>query len=162
MDVEPPAAAIIPNLKVIPTPKPNNTKTNTTLNKTKKVKTVVVSTNTVVPVTAAEEDVTVTYTLWVGSNVTENHTISIVVQYNSTFYNVMQLAAQKDSHYVFSANEWPNGHYVHTLAGFKEQPMSYHYWLLYRLPSLPDLNNPPGNQLVAPTGKILLAIPNKN
>ncbi|XP_054280040.1 uncharacterized protein CG3556 [Macrosteles quadrilineatus] len=140
-EVEPLAAAIIPHLKVIHTPK--------------KVKPAV-STNTVVPMTTIEEDkkdgVSVTYTLWVGSNVTENHTISIVVQYNSTFYHVMQLAAQKDPHYAFSANEWPNGHYVHTLAGFKEQPMSYHYWLLYRLPSLPDLNNPPGNQLVAPTG----------
>ncbi|XP_039297379.1 uncharacterized protein CG3556 [Nilaparvata lugens] len=95
---------------------------------------------------------TVTYTLWVGSNVTENHTISITMPHNSTFYNVMQMAAEKDNHYVFSATEWPNGHYVHTLAGFKEQPMKYRYWLLYRLPSLPDPSNPPGNQLVAPTG----------
>lgn len=44
--------------------------------------------------------VSVTYTLWVGSNVTENHTISVTVQFNSTFYNVMQLASLKDSHYA--------------------------------------------------------------
>nr|XP_018902959.1 PREDICTED: uncharacterized protein CG3556 isoform X2 [Bemisia tabaci] len=98
-------------------------------------------------------DVTVTYTLWIGSNITDNQSISITTQHNSTFYNVMQLAAEKDSqHYSFSATEWPNGHYVHTLAGWKEEPMSYHYWLLYQLTSLPDPNNPPGNQLVAPTG----------
>ena len=28
----------------------------------------------------------------------------------------------------------------------------YNYWLLYRLPELPDPNNPPGNQLIAPVG----------
>lgn len=31
-------------------------------------------------------------------------------------------------------------------------PCSYNYWLLYRLPELPDPNNPPGNQLIAPVG----------
>lgn len=29
---------------------------------------------------------------------------------------------------------------------------SYNYWLLYRLPELPDPTNPPGNQLIAPVG----------
>lgn len=28
----------------------------------------------------------------------------------------------------------------------------YDYWLLYRLPELPDPSNPPGNQLIAPVG----------
>lgn len=51
------------------------------------------------------------------------------------------------------ASEWPNGHYVHTLAGHKEEPMGYHYWLLYRLPDLPDPTSPPANQLVAPVGE---------
>ena len=31
-------------------------------------------------------------------------------------------------------------------------PCRYNYWLLYRLPELPDPNNPPGNQLIAPVG----------
>lgn len=52
----------------------------------------------------------------------------------------------------FSATEWPNGHYVHTLSGLKEEPMSYHFWLLYKLKSCPDPQSPPSNQLVAPTG----------
>lgn len=54
--------------------------------------------------------------------------------------------------YRFSATEWPNGHYVHTLSGLKESPMSYHFWLLYKLKSCPDTQNPPSNNLVAPTG----------
>lgn len=41
---------------------------------------------------------------------------------------------------------------MHTLAGYKEEPMSYHYWLLYKLPVSPDVTAPPPNQFVAPVG----------
>uniref|UniRef100_A0A8D9EFP7 Uncharacterized protein CG3556 n=1 Tax=Cacopsylla melanoneura TaxID=428564 RepID=A0A8D9EFP7_9HEMI len=98
------------------------------------------------------EKVLVSYSLWVGTNVTAQHSINISTDANSTFYHVMQAAAETDRNFKFQATEWPNGHYVHTLAGFKEEPNSYHYWLLYRLPSVPDPQHPPGNQHVAPTG----------
>nr|CAD7402218.1 unnamed protein product [Timema cristinae] len=94
--------------------------------------------------------VTVTYTLWVGTNITENYSITVSPEHNATFYNVMQIAAEQDSHYQFSATEWPNGHYVHTIAGYKEEPTYYHYWLLYRLAKLPDPAYPPGNNLITP------------
>lgn len=98
-------------------------------------------------------NVTITYTLWVGSNVTENCTIAITAPRNTSFYSIMQTAMDLDPHFTFEASEWPNGHYVHTLAGYKEEPMGYHYWLLYRLPEVPDPSAPPANQLVAPVGK---------
>ncbi|XP_023311314.1 uncharacterized protein CG3556 isoform X2 [Anoplophora glabripennis] len=97
-------------------------------------------------------NVTITYTLWVGSNITENSTISITAPRNTSFYNIMQMAMDLDPRFSFEASEWPNGHYVHTLAGYKEEPMGYHYWLLYRLPEIPDPMAPPANQLVAPVG----------
>lgn len=93
-----------------------------------------------------------TYTLWVGSDVGEIHNLTLRAPKNETFYEVMVLAAQRSSDFQFSAYEWPNGHYVHTLGGYKEEPMSYHYWLLYRLPSPPEPSSPPGNQFVAPGG----------
>lgn len=96
--------------------------------------------------------VNITYTLWVGSNVNETYNLTITAPRNETFYGVMLLAADMSSHFQFAASEWPNGHYVHTLAGYKEEPMSYHYWLLYRLLTPPDAGSPPGNQLVAPGG----------
>lgn len=34
-------------------------------------------------------------------------------------------------------------------AGRKEEPRGYNYWLLYRLPELPDPSNQPGNQLIS-------------
>ncbi|XP_033607650.1 uncharacterized protein CG3556 isoform X2 [Cryptotermes secundus] len=99
-----------------------------------------------------EETVIVTYTLWVGTNVTENFTINVIAEKNSSFYHVMQIAAEQDSRYLFEATEWPNGHYVHTIAGHKEEPSHYHYWLLYQVPSLPDPASPPGNNLITPVG----------
>ncbi|KDR09560.1 uncharacterized protein CG3556 [Zootermopsis nevadensis] len=99
-----------------------------------------------------EEFVTVTYTLWVGTNVTENFTITVMAEKNSSFYRVMQIAAEQDAHYLFEATEWPNGHYVHTIAGYKEEPSCYHYWLLYQVPTLPEPASPPGNNLVTPVG----------
>ncbi|CAL7942746.1 unnamed protein product [Xylocopa violacea] len=96
--------------------------------------------------------VNVSYTLWVGSNVNETYSLTVAAPKNETFYEVMLLAAEMSPHFQFLASEWPNGHYVHTIAGYKEEPMSYHYWLLYRLTSPPDASSPPGNQLVAPGG----------
>ena len=96
--------------------------------------------------------VNVSYTLWVGSNVNETYSLTVTAPKNETFYEVMLLAAEMSPHFQFVASEWPNGHYVHTIAGYKEEPMSYHYWLLYRLTTPPDPASPPGNQLVAPGG----------
>ncbi|XKL64168.1 hypothetical protein PGB90_004254 [Kerria lacca] len=97
-------------------------------------------------------NITVTYSLWVGSNISEKYSINITVVNNETLYDIMQRAAETDPKYAFSATEWPNGHYVHTLYGYKEEPSSYHYWVLYRLQEFPDPKNPPGNQMVASRG----------
>ncbi|GJQ83465.1 hypothetical protein Trydic_g8590 [Trypoxylus dichotomus] len=97
-------------------------------------------------------NVTITYTLWVGTNITENYTLAITAPRNSSFYTIMQMAMEADPKFSFEASEWPNGHYVHTLAGYQEEPMGYHYWLLYRLPEIPDPLAPPANNMVAPVG----------
>ncbi|XP_055620873.1 uncharacterized protein CG3556 isoform X2 [Toxorhynchites rutilus septentrionalis] len=101
---------------------------------------------------AEPRNVTYTYTLWVGTNETEEYSLDLTSPKNTTFFRAMKQAAEIDSRFSFEAREWPNGHYVHTLAGMKEEPKSYHYWLLYRLPEKPDTKNPPGNQLIAPLG----------
>ncbi|XP_011251104.1 uncharacterized protein CG3556 isoform X2 [Camponotus floridanus] len=108
--------------------------------------------DTTVAYTSTPVLVNVSYTLWVGSNVNETYNLTVTAPKNETFYDVMLLAAEMSPHFEFLASDWPNGHYVHTIAGYKEEPMSYHYWLLYRLPSPPEPSSPPGNQLVAPGG----------
>ncbi|EDW62679.2 uncharacterized protein Dvir_GJ16962 [Drosophila virilis] len=98
------------------------------------------------------KNISYTYTLWVGSNVTEAFSLSLISPKNTSFFKAMTQAAEMDPRFMFEAREWPNGHYVHTLYGKNEEPRGYHYWLLYRLPELPDPNNTPGNQLIAPVG----------
>ncbi|XP_030381629.1 uncharacterized protein CG3556 [Scaptodrosophila lebanonensis] len=98
------------------------------------------------------KNISYTYTLWVGSNVSEAFSLSLISPKNTSFFKAMTQAAEMDQRFIFEAREWPNGHYVHTLYGKKEEPRGYHYWLLYRLPELPDPNNTPGNQLIAPVG----------
>ncbi|XP_067015294.1 uncharacterized protein CG3556 [Anabrus simplex] len=102
--------------------------------------------------TVKQDLVSVTYTIWVHTNISEQYTLGVRAERNTTFYNVMLLAAQQDPHYQFEATEWPNGHYVHTLAGYKEEPTAYYFWLLYQTPELPEPSNPPGNQLITPVG----------
>lgn len=45
-------------------------------------------------------NITVTYSLWVGSNVSEKHSINVTVDRNETFYEIMERAAQMDSRYT--------------------------------------------------------------
>lgn len=55
------------------------------------------------------------YTLWVGTNVTEVFSLTLVSPKNTTFFRAMTQAAEIDPRFAFEAREWPNGHYVHTL-----------------------------------------------
>jgi len=97
----------------------------------------------------------VSYTLWVGRNITWAHSMNITVAKNTTFYQIMQLSAERDTNFQFSASVWPNGHYVHTINGYKEKPTreeGFHFWLLYKLRSPPDIQNPPGTQHILAMG----------
>lgn len=67
-------------------------------------------------------NISYTYTLWVGTNVTEAFSLSLVSPKNTSFFRAMTQAAEIDPRFTFEAREWPNGHYVHTLAGMKEEP----------------------------------------
>lgn len=64
-------------------------------------------------------------------------------------------ASDIDPRFVFEAHDWPNGHYIHTIGGHNEDPVRSYYWILYRLPDLPDLNNLPGNKFMNSVGHFL-------
>jgi hypothetical protein len=104
--------------------------------------------------TSEGPDIAVKYWLWIGNEPLEaiKHNITVHVPVNSTFFHLMLQAAQDSEPFEFSSTLWPNGHYIHTIAGTKEQPIGYHYWLLYRLPADPDPNNPPPTTYIAPGG----------
>lgn len=45
-------------------------------------------------------NITVTYSLWVGSNISEKYSINITVVNNETLYDIMQRAAETDPKYA--------------------------------------------------------------
>lgn len=44
-------------------------------------------------------NITVTYSMWVGSNISEKYSLTITVDHNVTFYEIMEKAAAMDSKY---------------------------------------------------------------
>lgn len=52
------------------------------------------------PVDSGTTNVTVSYSLWIGSNITEKRSINITADHNVTFYEIMQRASELDSAYV--------------------------------------------------------------
>lgn len=58
------------------------------------------------------------------------------------------MAADIDPRFAFEAHEWPNGHYIHTIGGHTEDLTKFNYWLLYKLPDMPDPNKLPENKFI--------------
>lgn len=46
-------------------------------------------------------NVTVSYSLWIGSNITEKRSINITADHNVTFYEIMQRAAEVDNAFTY-------------------------------------------------------------
>ncbi|KAI4496124.1 hypothetical protein M0802_007991 [Mischocyttarus mexicanus] len=111
------------------------------------------NTDTVITGTSVPIMVNVSYTLWVGSNVNQTYNLTVTAPKNETFYGVMLLAAKMSPHYQFNASVHPlYGHYIHTLDGIKENHITSHYWMLYKLSTLPDPSSPPGNNSLTSKG----------
>nr|CAH0107361.1 unnamed protein product [Daphnia galeata] len=89
-----------------------------------------------------------TYVVWIGQNRSEVYAIQLTVPANSSFYEAMKIAAEADPRFEFSASVWPNGHYIHTIGGHRDQYIGFHFWLLFCMPMMPDPANPPS--VVAP------------
>lgn len=67
---------------------------------------------------------------------------------NTTFYQAMVQASDIDPRFAFEAHEWPNGHYIHTIGAHTEDLTKFNYWLLYKLPDMPDTNKLPENKFI--------------
>jgi len=76
----------------------------------------------------------------------------MAIPVNTTFFEAMKIAAETDPNFEFSSTLWPNGHYIHTIAGHREQAIGFHFWLLFRTTFMPDPNVPPPLTNVAPAG----------
>ncbi|XP_023026717.2 uncharacterized protein CG3556 [Leptinotarsa decemlineata] len=97
-------------------------------------------------------DITISYTVWVGPDITESATINITAPKRTPFYEVMQLAMKKDPYFTFEATESTFGHYITTIAGHKEDKAKNIFWFIYNLKEMPDPNSPPSDDLLSPVG----------
>lgn len=77
----------------------NSDNNNNNLNVTKPTEKASNVSETKKPAAPAENAATVSYTLWVGSNISEIYNINVTTESNNSFYNVMQQAAVKDDHF---------------------------------------------------------------
>jgi gastric intrinsic factor len=88
-----------------------------------------------------QKNISFTYTLWLESNISEIYSLQLTALKNTSFFKAMTIAAELEKRhnilqyllnflfmiltfyrFSFEAREWPNGHYIHTLAGKKEEP----------------------------------------
>lgn len=58
------------------------------------------TTKVIAEIKSTPNNITVTYSLWVGSNVSEKYSLNITVDRNETFYEIMQKAASMDPKYT--------------------------------------------------------------
>lgn len=58
------------------------------------------TTTVIAEIESTPNNITVTYSLWVGSNVSEKYSLNITVDRNETFYEIMQKAASLDPKYT--------------------------------------------------------------
>lgn len=93
-----------------------------------------------------------TFWLWVGPSVNKTFSQKLTVPQNTSMFDAMKLAAERDSNFEFSATVWPNGHYIHTIGGVHEQKVGYMFWLLYRLKAEPMVESKPLNTQLSATG----------
>lgn len=89
------------------------------------------------------------YTIWFSLKPpVDTVSLAMTSPRNTTFYQAMVQAADIDPRFAFESHEWPNGHYIHTIGAHKEDLAKFNYWLLYKLPDMPDTNKLPENRFI--------------
>lgn len=101
------------------------------------------------------------YTIWFSLK-TPVDTVSLAMTSprNTTFYQAMIQASDIDQRFAFEAHEWPNGHYIHTIGGHTEDLTKFNYWLLYKLPDIPDPKKSPENKFINSVSGIMFCVNN--
>ncbi|KAG5863825.1 hypothetical protein JTB14_001318 [Gonioctena quinquepunctata] len=99
-----------------------------------------------------DNNINVTYTLWMAPDIEESATINITAPTKTSFYDVMVLAMEKDSYFTFEATHTQFGHYITTIADHTEGVAEGIFWWLYNLEETPDPKNPPSDNFLSPVG----------
>uniref|UniRef100_A0A1I8NA23 DUF4430 domain-containing protein n=1 Tax=Musca domestica TaxID=7370 RepID=A0A1I8NA23_MUSDO len=98
------------------------------------------------------DNVSYTYTIWIGSSVSQEFNIALTSPKNTNFFEAMNQAAKIDPRFDFKYKNTSWGHYVTEIAGKAEDVKNNIFWLLYNLPEPPNKNNKPGEEYMSPVG----------
>lgn len=77
----------------------------------------------------------VQYSLWIGNNKTIERTITLNVPVNSTFYRVMEFAANIDNKFRFEYNMKNGKPYIYSISEVQDDPEQGMFWFLFELDS---------------------------
>ncbi|XP_031635116.1 uncharacterized protein CG3556 [Contarinia nasturtii] len=99
------------------------------------------------------QTVSFTYTIWFSLKPpVDTVSLAMTSPRNTTFYQAMVQAMDIDPRFAFESHEWPNGHYIRSIGGHSEDLGRFNYWLLYKLPDMPDINKLPENKFINSIG----------
>ncbi|GJQ83466.1 hypothetical protein Trydic_g8591 [Trypoxylus dichotomus] len=102
---------------------------------------------------SGNKDVWITYTLWIGTEVSKEYNLNLKIALNTSFYDVMKTASQLNPDYSFKADDYPTmGHFITEIAGVANNKGDSTYWMIYILPAKPRKDIPPTDNELSPVG----------
>ncbi|KRT83552.1 hypothetical protein AMK59_3333, partial [Oryctes borbonicus] len=99
------------------------------------------------------DDIWITYTLWIGTEVEKEYNLNLKIAENTSFYHVMEVASQLNPTFNFKADDSSvMGHFITEIAGVANNETNSTYWMIYILPRRPRKDSPPTDKDLSPVG----------
>lgn len=99
-----------------------------------------------------KNDLKVTYTIWIGDDVTDSNSINVRVPEGSKFIAVMEEAAKSKQDFIFEYKTYDFGRLITSIGGASENTEKNQYWMLYELSSKPDVDRKPTDKYLSNWG----------
>ncbi|KAG5684668.1 hypothetical protein PVAND_013886 [Polypedilum vanderplanki] len=104
-------------------------------------------------VIAHKPKIHINYTIWVNDNVDISYSRVFEVPYNSTFYEVMEIAANIDTRYIFNSTVDPKyGHFITEIGNYFQNSSMNLYWFIYIMRNKPNVHTKPPKSLLSNYG----------
>jgi hypothetical protein len=104
----------------------------------------------------------ISYSIWIGDEVTEYRSIFLKPENEKFFIDIMNVAAKIDSNFEFEATESVQyGKFIVKIGDHSQDISLNKFWMLYILPSFPDIKNKPRKELLSNKGVSTLEVENQ-
>lgn len=90
----------------------------------------------------------VSYFIFVGKDKDIVFSLSLRVPINTTFYDIMRLAAELDNKFRFQYIDYTWGKYVYSIFGIVNHPEERNYWQLYKISQNTTFLQPPPDKVI--------------